>query len=107
MESILQVLNKMIAIDKRYNSHIIETMENVAVYTLPEVDMALIRNAKALNLLKSSNGIETSLVLTSFQLRKDQKELIEKLAEQNSERQATIIRAIIDEWREMKLSGCE
>ena len=44
------------------------------------------------------------LVLTSFHLRKDQKELVEALAAWSGERQATVIRQILDEWCEMTLS---
>ena len=44
------------------------------------------------------------LVLTSFHLRKDQKDLVEALALWSGERQATVIRQILDEWCEMTLS---
>lgn len=70
-----------------------------------EVEMGVVRSAQSLDVLKrstnQSNGAE--LTLTSFQLRKDQKVMIEELARRNGESQATVIRAIIDEWVALKM----
>jgi hypothetical protein len=72
---------------------------------VPEVEMGVVRSARSLDLIRDArnqNG-KAKLVLTSFQLRQSQKDLIESLAEQSGESQATIVRAIFDEWCEMKL----
>lgn len=73
---------------------------------VPEVDeMGIVRSAQSLDLIRKSrnhNG-DAELVLTSFQLRREQKEMIDALAKRTGEKQATIVRAIIDDWCEMKL----
>lgn len=69
----------------------------------------LIRSERSLDLVKqayeSHNG--SDLTLTSFKIRQAQHDLIKALAESTSESQASIVRAIIDEWCEAKLRGCD
>lgn len=70
--------------------------------------MAVVRTARSLNQildlveLGDVDGAAT-LVLTSTHLRNDQKRMIEELARRSGESQATILRAIIDEWIELRL----
>jgi hypothetical protein len=69
-----------------------------------EVGMAITRSEQSLELIRTAyETAEDELVLTSFQIRRSQKALIEQLAKSNSESQATVLRAIIDEWCECKL----
>ena len=67
--------------------------------------MGVVRSAQSLDVLRSTTEQQgaANLILTSFQLRKSQKSMIEDLAKRNGESQATVIRAIIDEWVDMKL----
>lgn len=65
--------------------------------------MAIVRSTQALELIRDAyEKHDEELVLTSFKLRRAQKGMIEKLASWNAESQAAVIRAIIDEWSEMK-----
>lgn len=84
-------------------------MENVLIPTPRlEADMSVIIDAHSLSLLKEAKDQPNGkLVLTSFQLRQSQKDLIDALARNASESQATVIRTIIDEWRELKLKENE
>lgn len=68
-----------------------------------EIAMSLVRSARSLNLVKSAYEGNGELVITSLQVRKGQKELLEGLAALNSMSQASVLRTIIDEWCEMKL----
>lgn len=74
--------------------------------------MAVVRTAGSLSealevvemdLSKGSDDSTPTLVLTSFHIRKDQKLLVEELARRAGESQATIMRAIIDEWIALRL----
>ncbi len=49
------------------------------------------------------NGDASVKVLRSFHLRKEQDIMLKELARANAETKVTILRAVIDEWREMKL----
>ncbi len=51
-----------------------------------------------------SNGDGRTRVSRNFHLRKEQDDMIAQLAEENAETKVTVLRAIIDEWRIMKLS---
>ena len=59
----------------------------------------------SIQILRSSymNGNGGETVSRNFYLRKEQDEMLARLAKQNGETKVTILRAIIDEWREMKL----
>lgn len=67
--------------------------------------MSFVRSEQSLDLIQKSydGNEEAELVLTSYQLRRPQKEMIKGLAKRNASHQAVILRAIIDEWCEMKL----
>lgn len=67
--------------------------------------MSLVRSSQSLDLIRKAyeGSAEAELVLTSYQLRKPQKDMIKGLASRNAMHQAAILRAIIDEWCEMKL----
>jgi len=68
--------------------------------------MSLVRSKQSLDLIQTAyeGGEEAELVLTSYQLRKPQKDMIKGLAKQSAMHQAAVLRAIIDEWCQMKLS---
>lgn len=73
-----------------------------------EVSMSVVRSAQSLKEVlehSKNDGSSDPLKITSFQLRTEQKTMIDELARRNGESQATIIRAIVDEWVELKLSG--
>lgn len=53
------------------------------------------------------HGGSTEKVSRNFHLRKEQDDMLAKLAEFHGETKVTILRAVIDEWRELKLRGCE
>jgi len=65
----------------------------------------LVRSDQSLDLIEQAyKGVaESELVLTSYQLRQAQKNMLAELASRNAMSQAAVIRAIIDEWCEMKL----
>ena len=69
-----------------------------------EVQMAVVRTPSAIAAIKKAYKSNGKLVLTSLKVREGQKVLLESLAKQSGESQAAILRAIIDEWCEMKLS---
>ena len=50
-----------------------------------------------------SNGSGGKTVSRNFWLREEQDEMLAQLARQTGETKVTVLRAIIDEWREMKL----
>ena len=66
--------------------------------------MAVVRTPSAITAIKKAYGSNGKLVLTSLKVREGQKVLLESLSKQSGESQAAILRAIIDEWCEMKLS---
>ena len=77
---------------------------NDLIMAVGEVGMAVVRSADARELVRETyEANDAKLVLTSFQLRRPQKEMINKLAEWNAISQAALIRTIIDEWCEMNL----
>ena len=49
------------------------------------------------------NGDRAKTISRNFWIREDQDELLEALSKYHGESKVTILRAIIDEWREMKL----
>lgn len=61
--------------------------------------MGVVYSNQSLDIIEyAQDNRDGKLILANYQLRKDQKDMIVKLAKLNGERQATIIRAIIDEW---------
>lgn len=68
--------------------------------------MSLVRSKQSLDLIRTAyeGNEEAELVLTSYQLRKPQKEMIKGLAKQSAMHQAAVLRAILDEWCQMKMS---
>lgn len=66
--------------------------------------MSLVRSARSLELVKNAYEGNGGLVITSLQVRQGQKEMLEGLAELNNSSQAAVLRNIIDEWCEMKLT---
>lgn len=64
------------------------------------------QSRKALkNAYRDPEGFVT--VSRNFHIRKEQDDLLGELAHLNSESKVTVLRAIIDEWRDMKLRGCD
>lgn len=53
------------------------------------------------------NGAGGETVSRNFFIRKEQDDMLKALAEQSGETKVTVLRAVIDEWREMKLKGCD
>ena len=51
-----------------------------------------------------SNGDGRKRISRNFWLRKEQDEMLASLAAEVSETKVTVLRAIIDEWRDMKLT---
>lgn len=49
------------------------------------------------------NGGEAVNVSRNFHIRKDQDDMLAALSRYHGETKVTVLRAIIDEWREMKL----
>lgn len=66
--------------------------------------MSIVRSAESLAIIKEAYEGNGELQTTSIKVRKGQKEMIDKLASQSGESQASVLRAIIDEWCEMKLA---
>ena len=84
-----------------YNDEIMQVLTKVK-----EVSMSVVRSARSLEDVLSNveqDGNEPVLRLISYKIRNDQKQLIEELAKRNGETQATIVRAILDDWVELKL----
>lgn len=69
--------------------------------------MSLVRSSASLELVKKAYEGNGDLVMTSLQVRKDQKLMLEGLARMNSSYQAAVLRTILDEWCEMKLAHQE
>ena len=71
-----------------------------------EVGMSVIRSTRSLeevlSVVEDGNDVAVMTVI-SYTIREDQKRLIEELSKRNGESQATVLRAIIDEWVEQKL----
>lgn len=51
-----------------------------------------------------SNGTGRKRVSRNFHLRQEQDEMLAELARENAETKVTVLRAVIDEWRDMKLT---
>jgi len=58
-------------------------------------------------LLKADRAKRAATVSRNYWIRQDQDEMIRALAEHQGESQVTILRAILDEWREMKISDLD
>lgn len=69
-----------------------------------EITMSLVRSAHSFKLIKDAYEGNGDLVITSLQVRKGQKDLLEGLADLNSSSQAAVLRTIIDEWCESKIA---
>lgn len=50
-----------------------------------------------------TNGDEAKTISRNFWIKEEQDELLAALSKYHGETKVTILRAIIDEWREMKL----
>lgn len=68
-----------------------------------EMKMSLVRSARSLELVKNAYEGNGDLVITSLQVRRGQKELLEGLADLSNSSQAAVLRIIIDEWCESKI----
>lgn len=66
--------------------------------------MSIVRSADSLAIIKRAYEGNGDLKLTSLHVRGGQKELLEELARRSGESQASVLRAIIDEWCEIKLA---
>lgn len=70
--------------------------------------MPLTREEQSLDLMREAyrDVGEVEYVSALYQIRKEQKNMIEQLAKVNGVTQVAIVRDIIDEWRKMKLGDC-
>lgn len=94
---------------------------DVAIYELYNADMSIlpttqegvimsiVRTNDALQILSDAykGDIAGKTRAKLWHLREEQVRMIEQLADRYSESQITILRAIIDEWREMKLKEAQ
>lgn len=71
--------------------------------------MKPIRSQQALKILRDAYGSESGneKVSRNYHLRKEQDVMLDLLAESFHETKVTVLRSIIDEWREMKLGDCD
>lgn len=65
--------------------------------------MAIVRTPASLAFIKRAYEGNGEFVILGLQVRTSQKELLKDLAQQSGESQASILRAIIDEWCEYQL----
>lgn len=66
--------------------------------------MSVVRSGASLAAVKEGREGSGRLVLVSYHIRHSQREMLRRLAEDSGESQATILRAILDEWGEMKIA---
>ena len=81
-------------------------MKAMSIMTHTSQEIAAMKPAsspQSLRILKAAYGEEIGTVSRNYHLRKEQDDMIGALAELNSESKVTVLRAIIDEWRELKL----
>lgn len=70
--------------------------------------MKPIKSPQSLTIIrKAYNGNGNEKVSRNFHLRKEQDDMLDALADHYQETKVTVLKAIIDEWREMRLRGCE
>lgn len=68
--------------------------------------MSVVRSRDALDILTEAYAsADGTTVPKRWDLRAEQVDMIRQLSERYSESQVSILRAIVDEWREMKLAG--
>lgn len=77
-------------------------MEMVTI-TKERAPMSAAKTPDALEILLSAYSGDGSTKPKLWHLRNEQLDLLEKLSERYSESQVSVLRAIIDEWREMKI----
>ena len=67
--------------------------------------MSVLRSSDALEILENAYGSssDNATVPKRWDLRKEQIEMIRALSERYNESQVSMLRSIIDEWRDMKL----
>lgn len=66
--------------------------------------MSIVRSANSLTVIRKAYEGNGDLKLTSLHIRAGQKDMLEELARRGGESQASVLRAILDEWCEMKLA---
>ncbi len=91
-------------LDRLYNIYIIISMSVVKIRT--EVSaVKLSESPRSIQILRKaySNGDGRKRISRNFWLRQEQDKMLAKLAAEVSETKVTVLRAIIDEWRDMKL----
>lgn len=66
--------------------------------------MAIVRSASLLDTIKKAYEGNGDFVVLGLQVRNSQRELLKDLSSQSGESQASILRAIIDEWCESQLA---
>lgn len=69
--------------------------------------MSIVRSANSLAIIRKAYEGNGDLKLTSLHVRAGQKNMLEELARLSGESQASILRAILDEWCEQKLALAE
>lgn len=78
--------------------------------SLPKVEVAVkaTKSPQSLEIIKNAyrNDGAAQTVSRNYHIRIEQDEMIGELATYSGETKVTVLRAIIDEWREMKLRGC-
>ena len=66
--------------------------------------MSIVRSPNSLTIIRNAYEGDGDLKLTSLHVRAGQKIMLEELARLSGESQASVLRAILDEWCEQKLA---
>ena len=67
--------------------------------------MAIVRSPDSLALIKKGYEGNGDFVVLGLQVRTSQRTMLQELSQQSGESQASILRAIIDEWCEYTLAS--
>jgi hypothetical protein len=81
------------------------SLNGISITVREGAGMSVLRSSDALEILKSAyeKGDGSDTVPKRWDLRQEQIEMIRALSERYNESQVTVLRSIIDEWRDMKL----
>ena len=69
--------------------------------------MTVLRSPSFLNAVKTGYEGNGEFVVLGLQVRKSQREMLKALSQLTGESQATILRAIIDEWSEFAIAAAQ
>lgn len=81
------------------------SLNGISIMTKEGVGMSVLRSSDALEILENAYGDRegSATIPKRWDLRKEQIEMIRALSERYNESQVSMLRSIIDEWRDMKL----